>query len=183
MYGCVRGVGQRRDTDDAARESEVVGGVEAFFLVVWLSRLVTPFPGFISLRGVSPFVHGLLIWFCVGYLRWLLILETRSTWQVLMLRGRHRVATISETELIGESLAGNKFRFYAEQSTRCNDLLSSVLEHQATATAVRTLEPIPRDGALIKIYMRQSAVRAMNLIQYKVCVGQKGSLSDKSVLT
>lgn len=68
-------------------------------------------------------------------------------------------------------------------STRCNDLLSSVLEHQATATAVRILEPTPRDRALIKIYMRQSAVRAMNLIQYKVCVGQKGSLSDKSVLT
>jgi hypothetical protein len=56
-------------------------------------------------------------------------------------------------------------------------------EHQATATVVRTLEPTPRAGALIKIYMRQSAVRAMNLIQYKVCVGQKGSLSDKSVLT
>lgn len=94
MYGCVRGVGQRRDTDDAARESEVVGGVEAFFLVVWLSRLVTPFPGFIALLGVSPFVHGLLSWFCVGAWGVLLILKTRLTWQVLMLRGRYRVATI-----------------------------------------------------------------------------------------
>jgi hypothetical protein len=104
-----------------------MGGVEAFFLVVWLSRLVTPFPGFIALRGISPFVQRLLSWFCVGYLGWLLILKTRLTWQVLMLGGRYRVATISETDLSGASFAGNMFRFFAEQSTRCNDLLSSVL--------------------------------------------------------
>jgi hypothetical protein len=52
-----------------------MGGVEAFFLVVWLSRLVTPFPGFIALRGISPFVQRLLSWFCVGYLGWFVDLE------------------------------------------------------------------------------------------------------------